>query len=435
MIADCPPCLPPLCLAPPAVEAPAPARLVNLPPWLRLPMSAAEAPARPRQLRDLAVAAGRQRFFADDSPWNTPLPRDANWTPVPRLAGLEVGLTSWLGANGGAIAIHYATESDPLVEVRFIRDTWTPTSNGRWRRWGNAPAREAEILAQSAPVNLFPGNPYSTQQAALDWDKGGLPTSFDRWRQDPSQGPLRVHAPRGALPPPDTDGHTVLVQPDGRALELYSPVVLAGGAIWVSQMYGFTDAVGGLGIGRENGRRASMLPSYAGALTDAELATGRIAHALAIVIPAHLLRPAYVWPALAFDSGAGGYAAPGDRNALPMGARLALPPTTDIVGLGLRTDTGRMIAQAVQTFGMFVADRGGEGISIQVQADPQRPALARLSPAVQRDLHVIIRHVQQVQGWHASGPHASDAAALPGRDNSLDSIGFNRPAERQEDVQ
>lgn len=356
----------------------------------RTPAQAArrEAQGWPRQ-------AGRP--LADSSPWNTPIPHGARYEEVPPLGGYDIGLTSWLH-TAASVALHRATVADPRVPIRWVRDSWEPVNTGRWARWGNPAQLEAEILERSEPVNRYPGNPYSTQHPARHWNSAvsGLPPRFARWRQ---AGELLAHVPEGALPPPDGDGMTVILQPDGRALELYSPVKLSSGA-WVSQMFTLTDSVNGLGIGAENGRRASMVPAYAGVITEANLAAGRIPHALALMVPASLLAPAFVGPALAFDSD------PNYSGSLPMGARLALPRDLDPGRLGVRSRLGRLIAEAARTYGMFVVDRGGEGVSIVTEHAPGSALLGADTPQERADLKTILRALRacRVQaGSAASG--------------------------------
>lgn len=63
-----------------------------------------------------------------------------------------------------------------------------------------------------------------------------------------------------------------------------------------------------------------MIQSYAGVVRDIDLERGHIDHAIAVIAPAAVLKPAFVFPALAFDSDSSPY-----RGTLPMGTRLALP--------------------------------------------------------------------------------------------------------------
>lgn len=342
-----------------------------------------------RTVLDVAANLGGQpRFFSAHSPWNTKVPEAAGYAPIGGIGTYDVSPASW-DQTFASVAVYYASSDDPLVNVRHVADSWLPVASGKWRRTGNSPEVEAGILAQSGETNPYPVNTYSTQRAKLLWHNGGAP-SKSQYRAWVQSGPLRVRVPAGAVPPPESDGHMVVVQPDGRALELYSAVVLSDGTL-VSQQYSFTDALGGMGVGPENGRRASMIPSYAGIITDMDMRRGRIEHALALLVPASMLTTAFVWPALAFDS------RPNYTGTVPMGGRLALPPDIQVPNMRLKTDFGRMVARAAQDYGMYVVDRGGSGITVLTQHEPRSPALARREPAVEEDLKTIFRHAQLVR--------------------------------------
>ncbi|MCB4825183.1 calcium-binding protein [Roseicella aerolata] len=358
------------------------------------PTGGSAPPTGPRSLADIdANTTSQTRFLSDASPWNTTIATGATYTPIPVLAKYAadhaVALTSWR-SDWPSIAIHYAEPTDPLVTVRWIPDTWMPVADGTWLRWGNGPTVDATILAKSQDINAYPANPYSTQRADLTWNSkpSGLPAEYDGWSQAPGEV-LYARVPVGARPPADSDGFTVIVQPDGRALELYSPIVLGDGT-WVSQMYSFTNALGGLGIGAENGRRASMVSSYAGVITDLDLARGSIDHALALMVPAAMLTTAFTGPALAFDS------KPNYTGSYAMGSHLALPSDLDLTSLGLGTGFGKMVAAAAQAYGMYIVDRGGSGILIAAQMEPDSGALSQYSWAVQQDLNTILRNTALV---------------------------------------
>lgn len=364
---------------------------------------AALASSEPRTLRDIqANTAGQRRFLAASSPWNTRVPPSATYAPISGIERYGAALTSW-HPNWPSVAIYYARRSDPVVAVRWNWNTWSPVAEGRWKRWGNPPAVEARILAESWPSSDYRGNPYSTQRAELKWGRG-LPKDYDRWRQEEG-AELRVHVPRGAVPTPDSDGFTVVVQPDGRALEMYSPVVLRSGT-WISMMYSFTDPLRGMGIGAENGRRASMIPSYAGVITDEDVASGSIDHAIVLMVPPSMLTTAFTPPALAFDND------PNYSGTVPMGTRFALPRDLDLAALDLRSEIGRMVARAAQDYGMIVGDRGGSGISLVTQYAPRSPLLTQRGEAEQHDMNAIVRNLRTV-GWDpAQEPPGVGPAAL-----------------------
>lgn len=355
----------------------------------------------------------RGRFFSDDSCWNSAIMNDAVTRQFVDAGKYSVGLTSW-DVRYGSIAVYSSGKDDPTLPVRWLPESWQPVADGTALRTGNSAGREAQLAAQSRDINAYPGNTYSTQRDGQFWYDGGLPAQYDVWAQT---GPLRATIPSSATPAPDSDGNTAILQPDGRALELYSPIRLSDGT-WLSQMYSFTDAYDGLGTGTANGRRASMIPNYAGLLTDDDLRAGHIDHALALVVPGSMLARSFTGPALAFDSNSSDYG-----GAIAMGTRLFLPGGIDLGKLGLKSGLGRMVAEAAQDHGMYVVDRGGGGISIVAQTDPQSPELVHWNWDVQQDLDTIFKAAAIHQAAEAVGrmPAAtyaglwSDGAAIAGK--------------------
>jgi hypothetical protein len=291
------------------------------------------------------------RPFSDDSPWNTPIAayRSAVYEPTAALrtqaAPAFSAFSPWLEANW--VAIDGARPSDPVVAIHYHPDAWAKVSTGEWKRWGNSAAVEAEIRAgMSQTWAGHEGNPYSTT------DPAGfrLPAVYKR-RQDPYWS-LDAHVPADALPPPDPDGLMAVVQPNGMVLELIAAIRLSDGDL-VSLFASYTDP-SSLGAGTAHGRRASMVPSYAGVIREGELASGRIEHALCLALGPEALAREIRWPATAMDRNPSDYAGP-----LAMGTLLALPPGLNLDGLGLQTREGRTVAAAAQRYGMYVVDRSG----------------------------------------------------------------------------
>jgi hypothetical protein len=321
------------------------------------------------------------RFFSDNSPWNAEIPTGTALAEVPGIRSLDGGISAW-HPEWSNVAIYFAITTDPVTQVLFVSDTWLPIHSGKWLRSGNRRLVEDTIRRAAQPRLRYPGNPYSTQTAGVSWQEpGGLPRAY---RKAQTNAALFARIPRDAEPAPDSDGNTVIVQPNGSALELYSPVKLSTGQ-WVSEMYSFTDALEGDGTGWENGRRASMIPCYAGVLRDIDVALGRIEHALALVAPVTVIKAAFTSPALAFDSDSSTY-----RGQLPMGARLALP-RDPAEHPKIETDLGRMLATAALEYGMIIVDSGGEGITICTDWSARTVEAVKREPQLGRDITAIVQ--------------------------------------------
>jgi hypothetical protein len=92
---------------------------------------------------------------------------------------------------------------------------------------------------------------------------------------------------------------------------------------------------------------AAGLPILAGLVRYDEVAAGRIDHAIRVTVPRS--RNSYVWPARHAASSSSDPALP------PMGLRLRLKASVNLAGLPAQA---RIVAQAMQRYGVIVADNG-----------------------------------------------------------------------------
>ncbi|MBX3025239.1 hypothetical protein KF840_10040 [bacterium] len=376
------------------------------PPLALLVLLAAGAAAAQSAATQPATAPGRdwrQQPFSRRSPWNHPLGSAAAYAPVPGLSAVPIGF-NYEGRWTASVVI--ASAEDPTVAMLFSPN-WGPTSSWSFLDRGHPncgnPAAAERALRRAAAASPPPTamNYYSTTAAANDhrWvgPSGYHPATAD-WR-----GTFRL--PAGACPSPDSDGLMAVFQPDGWVIDIYAAVVLSSGEV-VGTMASWIDARGD-GTGWWNGRRASMLPSFAGLIRAGEIAAGRIPHALALQVPPSLLKRQAVWPAYAFDRDSG------YSGALPMGALLAIPPDVDVERLGL-SRAGRVIARALQDYGAYVVDRGGRGITVLAElGDPDIQWDARGGgPASWQDLATLRDHLRWVTN---NGPASRGGGGTPRR--------------------
>jgi len=264
--------------------------------------------------------------FAPDSPWNTPLgagvafePEDGPMTEAlhaEELDGDVVG--SWLNSEEFSIPVVQASADDPVVEID-------------------------DAFREDAAINL----------------------------------------PEGAGPAAGTDGHLVVIRPDGRhADEFFS--LREGDDGWTSERHHVTDLLGS-GLGPEAGVRAYGGSALGGLVRrwevdrdDPGYTDGVIRHALAVALPASMLRYddgepgyddagygtalGYVWPATEQD-----YDSPEDYGGpIPMGTLLAIPPDIDLGALDLPREL-HAIATALQTYGAYVVDRAAGAVTLYAE--------------------------------------------------------------------
>jgi hypothetical protein len=265
------------------------------------------------------------------------------------------GLAVLINSTSWTSAVHVASDSDPQGSLYFHTGMWNELNSGTVSNSGNSPAEEAALMSGST-TSLPEYNNYSTISTSGVPGTIELPADFHHSTEDFS---YTFRMPAGATPSPDTASYMSIVQPDGWVLDMIGAVTLSTGNI-VCEFASYIDARD-TGDGWWQGRRASYLPSFAGALRDGEITSGDIRHALAAIAPPSLLaKEQAIWPAYTFHSN---LAASG---ALPWGALLAIPASADLVGLGL-TPQGLTLARAIQDFGVYLVDMGGPG-GLAIQA-------------------------------------------------------------------
>jgi hypothetical protein len=339
--------------------------------------------------------------FSERSPWNHPIGSLATFTPVRQIAGYAASINH---EGKWTVAVHLARAEDPQVTMLFGPAWGTQSLWGYLDRGGRncnlTVSTEQALLRHAKPTLGFDANYYSTI-ATPDDSRWLLPADYKR-AGDGFRGSF--HLPAGACPPPDTDSLMAVFQPDGWVIDIFATVVTSQGSV-LGTMASYIDARGD-GTGWWSGRRASMLPSFAGLIRTGELAAGRIPHALAAQVPASLLKEQAVWPAYAFDRNSR-YSGP-----LPMGTLLAIPPTVDLDRLELST-TGRVIARAAQDYGVYVVDRGGSGINFMAElGDPdiRWDRRSATEPAWWQDIDTIKNLLQRVTN---NGPSTIGGGGTP----------------------
>ena len=120
------------------------------------------------------------------------------------------------------------------------------------------------------------------------------------------------------------------------------------------------------------GVTASGLPVVGGLITLADLASGQINHAIAMMVP-QAAKGTFVFPAQRTDG------TDTTAGAIPEGSWFRLPPTLNLAAIPMPTVT-REIAVAAQKYGLIVNDQTGAGATVGFRAEDPTPLTRQGQP-------------------------------------------------------
>jgi hypothetical protein len=215
----------------------------------------------------------------------------------------------------------------------------------------------AALIAQiglSDPVHpdfgtVYNGAPNGIPYAVVSNTTKRVPVSFQYASEsDGHRYPLPRNAPIEGGSHSTGDRHVIVVNKDTCTdYELFAAYPLSGGARWKAGSGAiFNLRSDKLRPAGWTSADAAGLPILAGLAIYGETASGAIRHALRFTVPCTSRR--YVYPAR-HEAGSCGNAAP------PMGLRVRLKASVNISHLPRQA---RIVAQALKTYGMILADNG-----------------------------------------------------------------------------
>jgi hypothetical protein len=267
-----------------------------------------------------------------------------------------------LGVLAVAMALAHAQAAPTATHVQTLPGTRCsvfPADNPWNQRVDRLPVAEdsAALIAQIGrddPVHpdfgtVYNGAPNGIPYAVVSNATKRVPVSFQYASEsDGHRYPLPRTVPIEGGPRSTGDRHVIVVNKDTCTdYELFAAYPLAGGARWKAgsgaifnlrsdklRPAGFTSA------------DAAGLPILAGLAIYGEAASGTIRHALRFTASCTSRR--YVYPARHEAGGCG-------NDAPPMGLRVRLKASVDISHLPRQA---RIVAQALKTYGMILADNG-----------------------------------------------------------------------------
>ncbi|MBI5233206.1 MAG: hypothetical protein HY880_02515 [Deltaproteobacteria bacterium] len=252
--------------------------------------------------------------FSVNSPWNTPIPKDARIDPYSK------DMIKNLKAKAGFLKGDMTKWNIPLFVIDYEK----------------SPKTRVYIKERRA-------NP------EVDPDDDGIVED--------------IPMPEGVWPDPESDGHMTLVDPVLRREWDFSTLKQSEQGAWLASRVDVWDLNGSgyrTPFAGKNwwmyGARGSGMPLIAGLIRPEEIAAGEIRHALVFASPVNRLR-------LFGDKGQQVCSPPASRtdakgigfDYIPEGARLQLDPALDIDTLNISKET-KVIARALQKYGMYNAD-------------------------------------------------------------------------------
>jgi len=198
---------------------------------------------------------------------------------------------------------------------------------------------------------VYGGAPWGIPFITVSGSQQRVPVSFAYADEsDPGPYPIPPDAPIEGGAAATGDRHVLVVDVDNWILyELFDAHSVSGGASWTAGSGAVFDlSSDALRPDGWTSADAAGLPIFPGLARYAEVAAGRIAHALRFTCP--ITRRAYVPPARHFAS------TQTDSFLPPMGMRVRLKAGVDISGFPADV---QVILTALKTYGMMLADNGG----------------------------------------------------------------------------
>lgn len=224
---------------------------------------------------------------------------------------------------------------------------WNASSN-----WLSDSARLIGILKAAATTANVAISSYGVAIAtAKSTDPLVSVTNTNGWGNKPTGGSFRC--PTAAQPAAGTDGHLVVVQPDGSIWEMWKAVRNSSGG-WTAGSVGY--ALPGQWNYPVSCCRGSSFTLASGLLTPDDFSDPK--HALLAILPTAAVRRAYMYPSNDSD---------GERtDGIPEGARIVLDPGYNT---GSLTGMTKVVALAMQRYGAYVGDKtGGSDLSFAAVA-------------------------------------------------------------------
>lgn len=338
----------------------------------------------------LAVTAAAVLTLAAGCSGGPPHRATAHGTPLPSgLATATVGGASATPSTPGATpsSAHPAPTKPPPLVPYAGQCSLLPADNVWHADVSHLPvlaksSTYVSSIGRSAPVHAdfgsgtWEGAPIGIPITTVSGSQPKVRVSF-QYGSESDKGPYPVPSNAAIEGGPHSDGDRHILLLDVTHCidyELYAAYPASGGS-WKAGSGAIYDLHSDkLRPAGWTSADAAGLPILPGLVTWADMKSGRIAHAIRVTVPD--TQAAYVWPARHQASDSHNSALP------PMGLRLRLKASVDISHL---PSQARIVAQAMKTYGVIVADNGSpwfiSGAPDSHFSNDQLHALGRLTGA------------------------------------------------------
>jgi hypothetical protein len=225
-------------------------------------------------------------------------------------------------------------------------------------------------------------------------------TNAPAWGTSPFNGQT-IPIPNGTVIPPGTDGHVSTADPTTD--KVYSMWQATHNAsTWGASWGGVADLHGD---GRETSgsSTATAISRFAGVVRGAEIAAGKIPHAL--IFASDMTDTInFRYPAQKTD----GDNAAGVSIPIPEGTRVQLDPTINVAAISGITQGEIAVAKALQTYGAYCGDKGGSrmGFIFEFVNDGTNPGQVYVSAGLAWDYfnmsHIPWSSLRVLRSWDGS---------------------------------
>lgn len=281
----------------------------------------------------------------------------------------------------GVLVIVGTVRETTHVETGYSATSGRPFAS--WSPWNSAIRTNPTIDAKSDGIVSLLSTDVTNQAIANLYDFGipiyfadaSTPRVSVTCTNSPAWGvcPLsEVRVPVHARPHPGSDGALVIVDTTNqKSYEFWQAQKMSNTEWRTSWGAVADDVVKGMGDRTTGSSVAANIPRLAGIVTEREIATGVIPHALVFSSKYACRPPEFRYPASKTDG------LSTEANCIPEGARIQLDPSINVDTIPGISAGEKAVAKALQKYGAYCVDRGGANMAfsfeLPVTATPAAP--------------------------------------------------------------